>query len=80
MNLVKVRRSIDLEIEGLGERIREARKSTGRTIESLAGEAGISRVHWYDIERERVRDSLPEDTLRKIERALGVDLKVSFDD
>jgi len=46
----------------------------------LAGEAQISRAYWHDIEAERIRDTLPEDTLRKIERVLNVDLEVKFDD
>ncbi|WP_013320829.1 helix-turn-helix domain-containing protein [Gloeothece verrucosa] len=80
MNFVKVRRYIDKEVQGLGDRIRKARKESGETIEVLAGKAGISRVYWYDIENERIRDSLPEETLRKIEKALNLDLGVNFDD
>jgi transcriptional regulator with XRE-family HTH domain len=76
---VKIRRCIDKEIEGLGDRIRQARKESGETIELLAGKAGISRVYWYDIEKERIRDSLPEETLRRIEKALNLDLGVNFD-
>ena len=78
MNTVKVRRSVDIEIQGLGAKILAARQASGRSMESLAGEAGISKVYWYDIEKERVRDALPEDTLRKIEAALGVDFGVNF--
>ena len=80
MSFVKVRRTIDKEIESLGERIRDARKKSGKTIEWLAGAAGISRVYWYDIENEKIRNSLPEETLRKIENALNTNLGVNFDD
>lgn len=79
MNVVKVRRTIDTEVEKLGSRIRQARKSSGKTMEWLAGNAGISRVYWYDIENEKIRESLPEETLRKIEQVLGVDFGVKFD-
>ncbi|MDZ8262644.1 helix-turn-helix transcriptional regulator [Nostoc sp. ChiQUE01b] len=50
-----------------------------RSVEVLAAEAEISRSYWHDIEAERMRDTLPEDTLRKIEQVLGVDLGVKFD-
>ncbi|QFS52325.1 helix-turn-helix domain-containing protein [Nostoc sphaeroides] len=77
---MKIRRYTDIEILGLGGKIRQARKADGRSVEVLAGEAEISRSYWHDIEAERIRDALPEDTLRKIERVLGIDLGVKFDD
>ena len=80
MDIVKIRRYTDIEISGLGGKIRQARKADGRSVEVLAGEADISRSYWHDIEAERIRDALPEDTLRKIERVLGIDLGVKFDD
>lgn len=80
MKAVKVRRSIDVEVEGLRAKIRKARKADGRPVEVLVGAAGMSRAHWYDIESEKIRDSLPEETLRKIEEVLGVGLGVKFDD
>ncbi len=80
MDIVKIRRYTDIEIEGLGGKIRQARKADGRSVEVLAGEAEISRSYWHDIEAERIRDALPEDTLRKIERVLGINLGVKFDD
>ncbi|TBR56365.1 XRE family transcriptional regulator [Mastigocladus laminosus UU774] len=77
---MKIRRYTDVEIEGLGAKIRQARKADGRSVEVLAGEAQMSRAYWHDIEAERVRDALPEDTLRKIERVLNIDLGVKFGD
>ncbi|MEH2177415.1 helix-turn-helix domain-containing protein [Nostoc sp.] len=77
---MKIRRYTDIEVEGLGAKIRQARKADGRSVEILAGEAEMSRSYWHDIEAERIRDALPEDTLRKIERVLGVDLGAKFDD
>ena len=79
MNAVKIRRSIDVEARGLGEKIKQARKTDGRPVEVLASEAAMSRAYWHDIEAERVRDALPEETLRKIERVLNIDLGVKFD-
>jgi transcriptional regulator with XRE-family HTH domain len=75
-----VRRTIDREVLGLGQKIKRAREADGRSLEAICGEVGISRVYWYDIEGEKVRGSLPEETLRRIEKALGTDLGVNFDD
>lgn len=77
---MKVRRFKDLEVSGLGARIEDARKKSGQSVSHLAKAAKISRVYWYDIESEKIRDALPEDTLRRIEAALGVDLGVKFHD
>jgi transcriptional regulator with XRE-family HTH domain len=76
---MKVRRTIEKEAPGLGQRIKKAREADKRSLEAICAEAGLSRVYWYDIEKENVRDSLPEDTLRKIEKVLGVDFGVNFD-
>jgi hypothetical protein len=48
------------------------KRSLRRSVEVLAGEIETNRFYWHDIEAERIRDALPEDTLRKIERVLGV--------
>ena len=72
--LMKVRVSRDIEIEGLGERIEEARRKDSRPVEVLAKAAGISRGYWYDLEKERIRQSLPLETLQKIEEVLNVQL------
>ena len=77
---MKVKRSIEKYAPGLGAKIREARKADKRSVETLCGLAEVSRVYWYDIENEKIRDSLPEETLRRIEKVLGVDLGVNFED
>jgi transcriptional regulator with XRE-family HTH domain len=79
---VKVRRIIKLEIDipELGERIKQAREASGRPVTQLAKEAGISRNYWYQLEAEAVLGGMAEETLRKIEEVLGVDLGVQFDE
>jgi transcriptional regulator with XRE-family HTH domain len=79
---VKVRRIIKLEIDipGLGHRIKQARETTNRPVTQLAKEAGISRNYWYQLEAEAVLGGVAEDTIKKIEEVLGVDLGVSFND
>ncbi|MBW4565333.1 MAG: helix-turn-helix domain-containing protein [Mojavia pulchra JT2-VF2] len=79
---MKVRRIIKLEVDvpGLGERIKQAREARGRPVTQLAKEVGISRNYWYQLEAEAVLGGVAEETLRKIEEVLGIDLGVSFDD
>lgn len=77
---MKVKRSTEKYTPGLGERIKRARVADNRSVEMLCGLARISRVYWYDIESEKIRGALPEETLRRIEQVLGVDLEVNFDD
>ncbi len=64
------------DFPGLGERIKECRLSSSKSLAQLAADAGISVPHWNRVENEKVQD-LPEETLRGIERALGVDLGVN---
>lgn len=79
---VKVRRIIKLEVDvpGLGDRIKQAREARGRPVTHMAKEVGISRNYWYQLEAEAVLGGVAEETLRKIEEVLGVDLGVQFDD
>lgn len=65
------------EYPGLGEKIKEYRKQSGKTITELAYLAGISANHWSRIEREAVGE-LPIDTLRGIEKALDINLDVEY--
>jgi len=74
--LMKVVRKIVLEAPGLGQKIKEAREADPRSLKSIAGEAGMTPMNWYRIESEG--QELPEETLRKVEAALGIDFGVSF--
>jgi len=65
------------EFPDLGSRIKRHRQASGRSLAELASDAGISVPHWNRIENEKVKD-LPLETLRGIEKALNVDLGVSF--
>lgn len=79
---MKIRRIIKQEVElpGLGERLKEARLRSDRSLTQLAAAAGISRNYWYQLEAEAVLGGVAEETLRKIEEVLGVDFGVSFDE
>lgn len=64
-----------VNVEGLPQRIWEARRLSRRTHTALCEEAGISRQYWTEIEKGK-RPSIPLHTLRNIERALGVDFGI----
>lgn len=76
--LMKVVRKTVLEVPGLGQRIKQAREADPRSLKALAESAGMTPMNWYRIEAEE--QELPEDTLRKIEQALGIDCGVKFND
>lgn len=71
---MKVTYLVEIEVEGLGDRIREARAKSGRSLVNICALVGMSTQNWYRIETEKQR--LPLDTLRKIEKVLQVDLGV----
>lgn len=74
---MEIERTIRVLVPGFGKRIQEARKRDPRSMRELSEVAGITPAHWYGVEKEAVR-VLPESTLRKIEKALGVDFHVDF--
>ncbi|WP_230966784.1 MULTISPECIES: helix-turn-helix transcriptional regulator [Nostoc] len=65
----------EIDVPELGQRIRDARHKSGRTITQLAAEADISVANWYAIEQERIK-VLPLPTLRRIEQVLGIEFGV----
>jgi transcriptional regulator with XRE-family HTH domain len=79
---VRVRRIVKQEVDapGLGAQIKAAREADVRSVTKLAKEVGISRNYWYQLESESVLGGVAEDTLRKIEEVLGVNMGVKFDD
>ena len=79
---VKVRRIIKKEVDvpGLGEKIKQAREASSRSLTELSKRVGISRNYWYQLESEAVLGGVAEDTLRKIETVLEIDFGVRFDD
>ncbi|ARV62848.1 transcriptional regulator [Nostocales cyanobacterium HT-58-2] len=79
---MKVRRIIkqEVDIPGLGERIKQAREADSRSVTEIAKACNISRNYWYQLEAEAVLGGVAEDTLRKIEEVLGVDFGVKFND
>lgn len=78
--MILVKETKEAHFEGLGNKIRQARKKLRgeKTIEQICEEVGVSRTYWYDIENECLRGALSIENLRKIEKALNVDLGVNF--
>ena len=77
--LMKVRKTIDLEVPGLGERIRQARESDRRSLTEICRQIPMTTMNWYKIEASETK-ALPVETLRRIEEVLGVDFGVCFDE
>nr|WP_155746389.1 helix-turn-helix transcriptional regulator [Scytonema sp. UIC 10036] len=79
---VKIKRVVEYvrEFPGLGEKIRLARELDGRPLTQICRECGLSRSYWYQLEAEDMRASATEEVIRKVEKALNVDLGVCFDD
>ncbi len=77
--LMKVRKTIDIEVPGLGEKIRKARESDSRSLAEICRQIPMTPMNWYKIEASETK-ALPIETLRRIEEVLGVDFGVSFDD
>ena len=74
-----VRKTVDKIFDGLGAKIKKAREADSRPLTVICAETGMSAANWYRIENEEVK-ALPLETLRSIERVLGVDLEVRIDD
>ena len=76
---MRVRKILEIEAEGLGERIKQARLASEKSLEALCGEVGVSRTYWYDLEKETLKGTLSFENLKAIESALGVSFGVTFD-
>ena len=77
---VRIRQIREVEVSGLGDRIKQARLSSNKSLEQLCSDVGLSRTYWYDVEKETLKGTLSLENLRKIEQALGVEFDVKFED
>ncbi|BAY41301.1 XRE family transcriptional regulator (plasmid) [Nostoc sp. NIES-2111] len=76
-SLMKVTKTISIDVPGLGAKIKEAREADSRSLKAICKAVGMSQMNWYRIEEEK--QSLPLETLRKIEEVLGVDFGVNLE-
>lgn len=74
-----VRKTIDREVLGLGDKIKEARLRDPRTLADICRQIDMSPMNWYRIENTETK-ALPLETLRSIEQVLGVDFGVTFEE
>ena len=72
---MKVHRIIEEDFPGLEDKIEQARRNDGRSLRQIVEAAGTTQQHWRRIEAGFSK-SLPLETIRDIEQALGVDLGV----
>lgn len=75
---MRVREVREIEVEGLGKKIRDARVLSTKTLKSILEEVGLSRAYWYDLEKESIKGALSIENLRKIEKALNIDMGIDF--
>lgn len=75
---MRVRWIREVEVEGLGSRIRDARLKSDKSLDQICKEVGVSRTYWYDIEKEVLRGTLSLENLKKIEEVLEVDFGVKL--
>jgi transcriptional regulator with XRE-family HTH domain len=74
---MEVVKTVRVQVPALNERIKQARLNDDRTITQICGLAGMTTANWYRIESGK--QSIPLETLQKIESVLGVDFGVTFD-
>lgn len=77
VDAMKVRKTIDIEIPGLGEKIEAARRADARTLKNICDQTNMTTANWHRIEKEETK-FLPIETLRDIERVLGVDFDIEI--
>lgn len=76
---LRIRQVKEIEIKGLGERIKQARLGSDKSLEQICDEVGVSRTYWYDVEKETLKGALSIENLRKIEEVLRVDFGISLE-
>jgi transcriptional regulator with XRE-family HTH domain len=69
---MRVTHELESVVPELGQRIRQAREISRKSITELASLAQMSRGNWYKIE-EGYHKSIPLGTLKRLENALNTD-------
>lgn len=75
---MRVRKTIEVQVDDLPERLAQANNESRKTLAQICREAGITPTYWYSLVRGK-KDSIPHTTLKNLEFALGVDLGVKFE-
>jgi transcriptional regulator with XRE-family HTH domain len=66
----------EVEVPGLGEKLRETQQKSGFSIEALTRELGISRGYWHSLIREKA--DLSWELMQRIEEVLEIDLGIDL--
>lgn len=74
---MKLTKLLSMDAPGLGEQIKKAREADPRPLTTICKLVGMTTQNWYRIEREE--QTLPIETLNKIEQVLGVKFGYTFD-
>jgi transcriptional regulator with XRE-family HTH domain len=79
MRNMRIRQVKEIDVD-ISERIKQARIdiSNRKSLAAICDEVGVSTTYWYDIEKNKIRGALSIENLRKIEKALGIDLGVAL--
>ncbi|NER22882.1 MAG: helix-turn-helix transcriptional regulator [Symploca sp. SIO1B1] len=75
---MRIRLIKEIEVNNLGQRIKQARLDSDKSLEQICQEVKMSRTYWYDIEKETLKGALSLENLRKIEEVLGIDFGVKL--
>lgn len=74
---MRVFKTVAVDVPDLPDKIKQAREADPRSIREICRQLEMSTTHWYRIEKGE--HSMPIETLRNIERVLGVNLDVVID-
>jgi plasmid maintenance system antidote protein VapI len=66
----------EVEVAGLGQRLKEAQRKSGRSIRELAEALGVTPNYWHLLVGEKTE--LSWDLLQRIESELGADFGVKL--
>jgi DNA-binding XRE family transcriptional regulator len=77
-SVMLVRKTVFAEAPNLGQRIKDAKDRSGKSIEKVCREVGISRQTWYNIENEFLKSGIDYEMLQKIEECLNFDSGVKL--
>ena len=77
LKVMKVVRSIEIDVPNLGDSIAKAIKNDGRSVQVIATYAGISDSTLYNIMKETY-GQVSIDTVRSLEKVLNAQLVENF--
>jgi transcriptional regulator with XRE-family HTH domain len=76
---MKVVKTVEVEVQGLKERIKEAVEKDTRSVQFIATAVGVSSATIYNLMNGK-SDRVSLDTLQKLGEVLQADLGVEFSD